>query len=740
MPMTYAGFPLTLMTEFLFPRFQRWWEENAPDLWSYPGYALEGMHHLPVPDRPKTPTKARLNTLYWPTGASRWGIFHGLVDNATLTAIQALTGGVTGTPPTPQVLFLQGATGETPVNASMYLLNVRPIFVNGFQNLLWITLVDKRYYYWLKRPTYTFVDGDSWEDLILALSSAAGSPTPTISTIPAAYGTPTFERWNLIGKPLPILMDAAARQVGLRYIISLDGTTADFVNYTTAQANAVLQYELCQVTAPSPRIVLGGRNGPITPPLAPGSVQSLIGNVPANVTVQFWGDTKADYVAVNVSLASLALSEYSGLSGVSGAYGVWMADQKEDVVSPTQSAYATQAATDYYLWLLSLNDFTVTSIFPFESGGLEDRIEWEYCSIRESVSPGAMGAARIGVGIREARETDVGLTAPIRVLTRIVPFDWHDNAIYGGGLPDSGSSPPPPPATVEKPWIVLTETSGPSSWQGRFVDIPSGTWANSPDSGTNDIRPCQIDGGTFLPKPTANALKFSAEWSGDAFSGPAYMPIQYADRVSAVDYPGFVSTSAQTWNGTKTFADSIVVNLDQNVTTVVNVWTTTGFTAQTIFSVSSVHPTVVGESYSGSIALGTGGAPAQISSYGQLSISQSHTQPSDTYVLSLYITDGTEIGTMMFWQDNGGVPKLSLGRSSAGTVDLFCVGTQELGLGSLRATNSVYGGNITGYSYYTIEHVGPFATFTGGTAPDGSGGYIFLNGLYISGGVSGSFP
>lgn len=433
--LTYAGSAITPVNEFMLPRIQRWWDVSAPDLWSFPGYALEGLHHLPVPDRPK-PQRARLNVLYWPTGASRWGVFHGLVDAAAATAIQTATGGY-GSAPIAADLIIEdpiqdGSVISRTVTASMFLLAVRPVFVLGDASLYWITLVDRRYYYWLQDPTYTFADGDSWADLLSSLATAAGSPSVGTPSVATDYGAPNFSRWNLIGKPLPLLMDAAAKQVGLRYTITLDGASAAYVSYATAKIAADQIY---QDAEESKQIVLGGQNAKVLTN-ATGSALSMIGNVPESVVVKFWAASglPADYDTETVTLSSLSLTGYSGLDGVPDSFGVIMADQEASVTSPTQADYATQATTDYYNWLLSLNDFVVSSIIAFESSGLEDRIEWEYLSPREA-------PAQLALGATSNSQIDLRQTRPIRLLTRVVPFDWHDNATYGGG-PPNGSSPP----------------------------------------------------------------------------------------------------------------------------------------------------------------------------------------------------------------------------------------------------------------------------------------------------------
>lgn len=705
--MTYAGQALTLPTQEYIPLLQRWWDEQAPDLWQHPGYNLEELHYLPVPDRPKQ-RRARLNVLYWPSGASRWGIFHGLVDGTSLTAIQSATGGTISTPVAANLVLSD--PDSVPITASMYMVAARPVFTLGSRQQYWITLVDKRYYAWLKQLTYTFSPGDSWATLIGNLSTAAGLPSPTVSTVAADYGAPDEDRWldalgDPVQRPLPLLLDAACQQVGLRYALALDGATSKALNYTDA---AVI--DLANYNNNTASVYAGGRN----------TALNIIGNVPANVSVSFWSATTTATI-VNKTLASLALSQYTGLTGVSGAYGFFGMDQEDTVVSPTQANAATQAATDYYLWLLSLNDVVFRSIRTVASSGLEDYIEWEYV-------PVTFGS----IQEKNPLPDTLRRPQPAQIKTRIVPLNWSDKNIYGFAAP-SGSSPPPPPPVL--PWALLTETSGPSSWQGRYVAIPSGVWGNSSDSGTNDIRPCQMDGATFLPKPTADVLIFDSYWSGDINSGPAYLPIQAANRVSSVDYPGYVSTSAQLWNGTKTFDNTVIVGVTNGSFTVLG-------SSAAFFNVTGTPFSGVGISYGGSIGIGGGSAgQAYIQGYGQTVMTMAHSVGSIHTAFQYYITNGVTQGDMSYWQDGAGVCYFTL-TQGANSVDLMCNAADTLQLigasGTYRAANGVFDSVCYADLFQTYDvSVG---IKSGGTVADGMGDFIFLNGLYIAGGVSGSFP
>lgn len=501
--MTFAGQPFSQPSAELMVKIGRWWDENAPELWRHPGYALERMHHLPVPDRPN-PRKPRLNVLYWPTGASRWGVFHGLMNWDKVALLWSSLGTDAPTAGTFRMRTVQtelvngrAVSVEDEITVPMFLLAARPVFVGstlpavrqvsgtnlqidtlnagvvypdgyapqdsdvgktititgpdppftagtytiagvvggGWQlsgaagdvgssggvwssnfsttspdysrRLFQVTLVDARYYWWTRPLSFTFASGNSWTTLLTNLVTSASGLTPTVPTVPAAYGSPSYQRWSqAVPKPLPLLIDAAAASVGLRLVYRRDGTVR-YVTATTASQAALAQHNPVAY-----RVVLGGYH----------TLQSVSGDIPAGVSVTFWGDPPD---TVDKTLASLALPAYGSVTGVTNTRAFVGVDQPASVTSPTHAAAATQAAADYYGWALSLVDATYRGVCEFETSGMEDRIEWEY-------APGLPALVDEDVA-KNPIDPLVGLE---RVITRVVPADWHDRSLYGDAPPD----------------------------------------------------------------------------------------------------------------------------------------------------------------------------------------------------------------------------------------------------------------------------------------------------------------
>jgi hypothetical protein len=105
--------------------------------------------------------------------------------------------------------------------------------------------------------------------------------------------------------------------------------------------------------------------------------------------------------------------------------------------------------------------------------------------------------------------------------------------------------------------------SGSTNWQGRSWTAGSG-WANNQLSGVN-FESVEIDGITFLQKPTANALIWPSRAAG-YYEG---LPVQYANKVGGTYYPGFLSTGAigtqviggdKDFDGTLRVHDNLTVN------------------------------------------------------------------------------------------------------------------------------------------------------------------------------------
>lgn len=411
---TFNGFDVVRPNPEVYARLDRFWDENAPDLWVFPGYLTARTDHLPIP-YPPAHRRAPFNTLVWPRGASRWAEFHCLMEGAAVAALQTSLSG-SGCPTMPGTLLLSDDNTGFSVSPTMYVIGARPVYLspdgkpaaNRAGQLYWVTLVDNRFFWWTQKPFFSFTAGDSWTTLLTNLLAAATPTSATIPGIPGAYGNPSPIRWGQAGVPLPLLIDAAAATVGLRFVIQTNGTAA-FVTAAGAASADLTQFNtIGGYRAPS----YGGR---IT-------VSEIIGGIPAGIMVGFWGDAIR---FIQVLLSDLALPAYGGCTGVSNSFAWIQSDQNAAMSSPTPSSAATQYATDYYGWRLSLTDATWAGVFNLQLTGLEDRIEWEWAGRREVM-----------------RDDDSpknplvdGELPGVRILSRIVRGDFGDTNLYGDRAP-----------------------------------------------------------------------------------------------------------------------------------------------------------------------------------------------------------------------------------------------------------------------------------------------------------------
>lgn len=271
------------------------------------------------------------------------------------------------------------------------------------------------------------------------------------------------------------------------------------------------------------------------------------------------------------------------------------------------------------------------------------------------------------------------------------------------------------------PFAVLTETTGASSWQGREVNIGSGAWSSDGNSGTDNARPFLMDGSTFTPKPTANVLLFE-----DSGGDLGYLPIQSANRVSGTDYPGYVSTGAQTWNGDKTFGDRVYVNDDATASGTV-------FAAYFNSGVKSALLSAIDNTTYSCVVVGDG-TPSGLFVYGEAHAKRLFVVPGGISPTAPGGIPSTGAASLVYPYNPTTYPDTLafFGASGAAVLLTPSAGILSISSGIITSTGA-FNTWVDAYDYKTTEHVGPFATFTGGTVSNGSGGYYFLNGLYISG-------
>ncbi|MCC7424838.1 MAG: hypothetical protein IT428_31590 [Planctomycetaceae bacterium] len=187
--------------------------------------------HLGVPtiNYPAMP-RLRINSLYWPQGATRWayGVF--LTDDDGLTSILEEVQSETGAAYNPAQLaiadadfaeepaaslFSTDAEGRSALSTEMFLLQPRPISATTEQRLWLLPLVDERYFWQWSEAA--FVTTDTWTNLISELSDALDADILTPS-IDADFGTPDQTEVSRSWQNAAVLLDAVAASIGKRVV------------------------------------------------------------------------------------------------------------------------------------------------------------------------------------------------------------------------------------------------------------------------------------------------------------------------------------------------------------------------------------------------------------------------------------------------------------------------------------------------------------------------------------------
>ncbi len=242
MILRYAGVPLLLEDPGF--EFQAWLEQSL----SLNGLSLFGVQdpsHMEVRSRPRgpfldrssgesaphvglpllnysmtRPPEWRINTLWWPTGATRNSIGLFLADDDSIEKIKKAVAERDG-----KATLEIGTDDDKPPVAfkSMYLLPPHKITAGEKQGLWLICLVDGRYYWPLRSSGDLVVSSNTtWPQLIqklMGLLGVAGSA----DTPHADYGSPDPTELTRKYESVAMLLDSVAASIGMRVILLPNG-------------------------------------------------------------------------------------------------------------------------------------------------------------------------------------------------------------------------------------------------------------------------------------------------------------------------------------------------------------------------------------------------------------------------------------------------------------------------------------------------------------------------------------
>lgn len=354
---------------------------------------------LPVYNWP-APPPPKLNSLYWPSGASRWARGWFLCTGKAKDEIVAQAHSSGGT------TALELKLGDEDANVQyidLYLLPPRPLsgIVPGstqtpaeIKESLWLLpLVDVRYFWqFIPSGNLEFDSSSTWEDAFTDLGTALGV-TIDADDVDADYLQPDWVELTRRYSPVPVLLDAVAASVGQRII--RDPEEGTVTSQSVANAKTALQsnYDL-----------------PLLSLAAGGDLSASLGDIPAKVRVNFrrWSqyNVYCDGEVYTTTSAASATAD-PPTSTVSGKERIFhstlyaeypyntAANSAGDPTNKTTlDALAAQIAADYYGWLSRLYDVCWNGVVDWTPTGFDDAIIWEPTRTRVWSLPSGVGVDR----------------------------------------------------------------------------------------------------------------------------------------------------------------------------------------------------------------------------------------------------------------------------------------------------------------------------------------------------------
>lgn len=340
---------------------------------------------MPVVNWPEPP-RLRINTLYWPSGATRWSICLLLVDGAHLdtmlgnlsyngSATLRLDDGVTshGDP--------ASSAGEAPTyfDATMYPL--RPMRISyaptAAEELWLLPVVDQRYFWQFRNVGDVEVENytiPSWTDLwdYLRPYVTATGGTFTVDTVSSSYPYPDKVELSRYYENLGVFLDAVAWSIGMRVVADLDGSIS-LLRYSSSDTR--LTANLPSSGGASENSLVGGYGDKwLRYPAAIDFVFRRHNGVSISRESGVWRK--------QVTLAEIDATLYSqpGTKKTFHCAAGARFEARPAVSTPDNltdlTAYAMAAAEDYYRYLPTPYDVTLPGLAEWEPTGYDDYVLW----------------------------------------------------------------------------------------------------------------------------------------------------------------------------------------------------------------------------------------------------------------------------------------------------------------------------------------------------------------------------
>lgn len=345
---------------------------------------------LPLPNYTlRRPPRWKINTLWWPTGGTRFSIGLFLADAESVGIIRTRVRNGNGSANLVIQEFVNG-TGEARLQIPMYLLPPRELnnTETGIDGFL-LCLVDRRYYWGFKDVGLLEVNENTlWEEVYDHIATAMNESIVYDDIYPGYFRPNPLEmtrRYENAG----MLLDAVAHSVGQRIVYGTNGVVWAQNAATATTLNAVNQATLL-----SRGLSAGGRLLPHRQAVYPAAVRTVF---PAMVSDEFLQDGEVYPRTVPITQeAAAAAALYGFIPGTvkvihTTAPAIFSpGDSTSDIGNGTATPQndgavtmlANAIARDYYAWLAEQYDQSGVGFVPWIPTGFDDYIWW-HCGWQE---------------------------------------------------------------------------------------------------------------------------------------------------------------------------------------------------------------------------------------------------------------------------------------------------------------------------------------------------------------------
>lgn len=329
---------------------------------------------IALPNYPQD-SRIKLNTLYWPTGATRWAYIHCLASDSIKEAILDDLNGENE----PRILSITDDLSR-PIQTSMYMLPPRPLTCveltpdDSGENAWLLTFVDERYFWQFKTVGDLQLSSRStWDSVISRLETVSGL-TIDRNDIPAAYQSPNA---CLLGKykaNLASVMDTVAHSIGCRLVRGIDESVSmlEWKNDDIAKDTSSKRYK---------------ENLDLTWYQTAGDEfinEHACAVIPETVTVVFKRSIKVDgidsfaIVKNSDDYADSSLGNTVDITQIFKSTAIADNSDDSDVIANEDdlSDLADQIAKDFYRSISKRYDRTFAGIMKWFPTGWDDAIEW----------------------------------------------------------------------------------------------------------------------------------------------------------------------------------------------------------------------------------------------------------------------------------------------------------------------------------------------------------------------------